>query len=378
MISHEIFDTDNIQLITELQILREENKKLKAESELQKTTFCIFGLQIQYQRLPTASAKENLIDAISKAQSVLKLKQCLAVIGLSVQRYASWIKRQKNCALEDQKSCPKLSPHQLKSNEIEAMEKMVKSKNYFHIPISSLSVMAKREKIVAASPTTWGKLIKKFGWKRPKIREYQAKPKIGIRGEYLHQYWHLDLTVIKLIDGTRCFIQAIMENMSRYILAHSVSLEYGGGRTKELLLNALEKAKELGLSGIPNVIFDGGSENDNDDVKSLVSEELMKQSIAQIDIDYSNSLIESFFRSLKNNYLYYVALSSLEVLQEHTDFYVEQHNDIIPHSAHKTATPFEVIIGGILEENKKLIEQFTKDSRMNRLQFHNALSCATC
>jgi hypothetical protein len=45
-------------------------------------------------------------------------------------------------------------------------------------------------------------LVKKAGWKRPRKRVYPAKPKIGIRAKAPGEFLHLDVTIIRLLDGT--------------------------------------------------------------------------------------------------------------------------------------------------------------------------------
>jgi len=88
---------------------------------------------------------------------------------------------------------------------------------------------------------------------------YRAKPKFGISASAPDQVWHLDQTTLRLEDGTRAFVQAIIENFSRYVLAWHVSESCGGGQTAKLLMRVVRKAKELGLSVIPNVFVDSGA-----------------------------------------------------------------------------------------------------------------------
>ncbi len=66
--------------------------------------------------------------------------------------------------------------------------------------------------------------------------------------------------------------------------------------TAELLLDA---SKDL-LNQQPTLLVDGGVENYNSTVDELVGSGLLRRLLAQIDISYSNSLIESCWRSLKH------------------------------------------------------------------------------
>ena len=50
---------------------------------------------------------------------------------------------------------------------------------------------------------------------------------------------------------------------------------------------------------------DKGSENVNSWVQELDAAKTIKHILAQIDIQFSNSMIESFFHQLKNRHLYF-------------------------------------------------------------------------
>ena len=91
-----------------------------------------------------------------------------------------------------------------------------------------------------------------------------------------------------------------------------MSTDYGGLRTKELLTAAIIKAGSLGMTNIPNVIVDSGSENLNKNVDELVSSKQIIRTIAQIDIESSNSMIEMLFHRLKHRHLFTIPLTNFE------------------------------------------------------------------
>jgi transposase InsO family protein len=64
-------------------------------------------------------------------------------------------------------------------------------------------------------------LVRKFGWRRPRLRVHPAKPKVGLRTTRADEMWHIDTTVIRLLDGTRAYLHAVIDNFSRRILAWS-------------------------------------------------------------------------------------------------------------------------------------------------------------
>jgi transposase InsO family protein len=48
-------------------------------------------------------------------------------------------------------------------------------------------------------------------------------PKVGLRTTGPDEMWHIDTTVIRLLDGTRAYVHAVIDNFSRRILAWRVA-----------------------------------------------------------------------------------------------------------------------------------------------------------
>jgi len=93
--------------------------------------------------------------------------------------------------------------------EVRAIEAMVTALEYRHVPTGTLAVLAQRLGKVWASPSTWYYLMRKFGWRRPRLRVHPAKPKVGLRTTRADEMWHIDTTVIRLLDGTRAYLHAV-------------------------------------------------------------------------------------------------------------------------------------------------------------------------
>jgi transposase InsO family protein len=51
---------------------------------------------------------------------------------------------------------------------------------------------------------------------------HPAKPKVGLRTTRADEMWHIDTTVIRLLDGTRVYLHAVIDNFSRRVLAWRV------------------------------------------------------------------------------------------------------------------------------------------------------------
>ena len=157
-----------------------------------------------------------------------------------------------------------------------------------------------------------------------------------------------------------------------------MSDSYGGSQTAELLMRAVAKAKELGLSLIPNVFVDSGVENINSNVDRLVSDNLISRTIAQIEVEFSNSMIEMLFLRLKHHFLFTIPLTNIGALTKGVDFYLTESNNCMPHSTLKGATPEEAITGRWTQEKILEMQEKAAAARLARTESNKSLRCQPC
>jgi transposase InsO family protein len=211
------------------------------------------------------------------------------------------------------------------------------------------------------------------------VRLYPQKPKIGIRALAPNQIWHVDVSVFRIVNDAKVFIQAIIDNASRYILAWQVTQDYGGANTKALIERALEVANRIsGNVVIPNLFADDGTENQNKDVDALVDAGRIIRTIAQIDVEFSNSMIEALFRSLKHRWLFILSLTTFEAVCRAVDEYITDHNNRIPHYALGGAVPLEVFSGTWTEESRARLSQLSTTAVAQRIEFNRNQRCGLC
>ena len=79
------------------------------------------------------------------------------------------------------------------------------------------------------------------------------------------------------------------------------------------------------------MLADAGSENINGDVDNVLDGEEWTRVLAQVEVTFSNSMIEAFWRSLKHSWLYLHSLDSMAALRRLIGFYVTAHNEVMPH-----------------------------------------------
>ena len=101
--------------------------------------------------------------------------------------------------------------------------------------------------------------------------------------------------MIRLLDGTKAYLQGIIDNYSRLILAWRLGPKLEPAATATLLVKAYQSRNTASDRAEPqSVMVDGGVENFNQAVMKLVSGGLLKLILAQTDLCYSNSMIEAF------------------------------------------------------------------------------------
>ena len=372
VVSMDVLDMDAVALQQEVLALRRRVDRLLCLLQLVVAALKVSGFSFDRIRLPEGIRKQRLLRAIDRTREYMPLRSMLKLIGLSRTRYHRWLGKQE-CGLDDQSCCPKRSPQQLTAEELASVREMVTSDAFRHVPTGTLSRLAQRLGKVFASPTTWYRLVRAHNWRRPRKRVHPAKPKAGIRATRSNEIWHVDTTLVRLLDGTKAYLHAVIDNYSRRILAWRVHGAFRPAVTAELLIEAATGIQD----DKPQVLVDGGVENYNDAVDKVVESGLLKRLLAQTEIRYSNSMIESWWRVIKHHWLYLNTLDTAASVRKLVAFYVQQHNNHLPHSAFGGQTPNEMYFGTGAHIPAQL-EAARLAARQSRLKSNRERSCHVC
>ena len=340
MVSLEVADLTETELRQEILKLRRRAEKLAALLQLTLALLHTSGFGLSGERLPDDKAKQRILRAVDRARECIPLRVVLRFLQMSPSRFHAWRRRQTACALDDQSSCPRTSPHQLTPSEVQDIRDMVTSPEYRHVPTGTLAVLAQRLGTVSASPSTWYRLVRKYGWRRPRCRVHPTKPKVGLRTTGPDEMWHIDTTVIRLLDGTRVYLHAVIDNFSRRILAWRVADTFASVNSVAVLLEASRDATRS--ASTPVVLADAGVENVNAQVDALLDTGVLRRLLAFTELKFSNSMIEAWWRSLKHQWLFLHPLDSVATIRRLVAFYVHEHNHVLPHSAFRGQTPDEM------------------------------------
>jgi transposase InsO family protein len=375
VVSLDVLDLSAPELQLEILQLRRRVRKLTALLRLAFALLQSSGFTLAHERLPDACAKIRILRALDRAREFVPLRALLRFLRLSPSRFHAWQRLEQACALDDQSPCPRSSPHRLTRPEIRAIEEMVTALDYRHVPIGTLAVLAQRLGRVWASPSTWYRLVRKFGWRRPRLRVHPAKPKVGLRTTRADEMWHIDTTVIRLLDGTRAYLHAVIDNFSRRILAWRVADTFAPVNSVAVLLEASRGATSSGTT--PVVLADAGVENVNAQVDALIATGLLHRVLAFTELRFSNSMIEAWWRCLKHHWLFLHSLDSVTTVCRLVEFYVEEHNRVLPHSAFHGQTPDEMYFG-TGDAVPADLRSGAAAARRVRVEANRSAACETC
>ena len=359
VVTLDVVSMDTLRLQQEVLRQQRRGDRLAALLRLVIVVLKLSDVSLSNIRIPEGTAKMLLLQAIERSCRILPLRVVLCVVRLSHSRYHAW-KQEEECDLDDMPSCPRRSSQQLTLTEVSTIKEMVTSEEYRHVPTGTLALLAQRLGKVFASASTWYRLVRIHKWRRPRGRIHPAKPKVGIRA-------------IRLLNGSRVYLQAVIDNFSRRILAWKVSETFDPSGTAGLLINA---SKGL-LGEKPTLLTDGGVENYNSAIDALIDSGLLTRLLAMTEITYSNSMIESWWRALKHQWLYLNTLDTVSTLETLVTFYVDEHNTQLPHSAFRGQTPDEMYFGTGNDIPAEL-EAARISARKSRIGSNRNMSCKTC
>jgi putative transposase len=374
VVSLEVANLAEPELRQEILKLQRRVEKLAALLRLALALLQTSGFRLSGER-PNEEAKLRILRAADQARACVPLRAVLRFLHMSPSRLHAWRRRQTACALDDESSCPRTSPHRLTIAEVQAIGDMITSPEYRHVPTGTLAVLAQRLGTVSASPSTWYRLVRTYGWRRPRVRVHPAKPKVGLRATGPDETWHIDTTVIRLLDGTRAYPHAVIDNFSRRILAWRLAETFAPVNSVAVLLEASRGATRS--ASAPVVLADAGVENVNAQVDELIETGVLRRLLAFTELKFSNSMIEAWWRSLKHQWLFLHSLDSGATIRRLVAFYVHEHNHVLPHSAFRGQTPDEMYFGTGDAVPVDLASRAAA-ARRARVKANRSASCEAC
>jgi putative transposase len=375
VVSLDVLDKAAVDLQAEVLKLRRRVPTLSAIVRLLMTLLRISGFQLERAHVLNPRTRAVILRAAERADSALPKRAVLRILGISATRYGVWQRAERGCDVEDQVSCLRSVPNQLTAGEVATIKSMVTDERFRHVPTGRLAVLAQRLGKVFASPSTWYRLVRDRDWRRPRVRRHPESPKQGIRAKGPDEIWHIDTSSVRLLDGTKVWLHAVIDNFSRKVLAWRVANRFEIANTVEVLEDAVQSAVTRDRQ--PELMADGGVENYNEKVDHLEEQGMLRRVRALVDVRFSNSMIESWWHTLKHQWLYLHPLESVAAVRRYVAFYVSEYNARIPHAAFQGQTPDEMYYGRG-EAIPIDLESARREARRRRLAANRAASCGRC
>jgi len=200
---------------------------------------------------------------------------------------------------------------------------------------------------------------------------------VGVRAARPTRFGHIDASVLKLLDGTKAYIHAVIDNFSRKILAWTIGARLDPIATCRVLVEAGQHLARADPRPAITVMADSGVENVNAAVDSTLLAEGLHRVLAQVEVTESNSMIEAWWRSLKHHWLFLNSLDILERVRTLVAFFVVEHNTKMPHTAFRGLTPDEAFFGTAPNLSAELDAARAKASEL-RVAANRSVSCNRC
>jgi putative transposase len=286
-VSREVANLEEPELRQEILKLRRRVDRLAALLRLALALLHTSGFRLSGERLPDGNAKRRILRAVDRARKSIPLRAVLRFLALSPSRFQAWRRRQHACALEDESSCPRTSPHRLTRAEVQAIGDMVTSPAFRHVPTGTLAVLAQRLGTVSASSSTGTASSGSTAGDVLGCVCIRPSRRWGCARQDLTEMWHIDTTVIRLLDGTRANLHAVIDNFSRRILAWRVAETCAPGNSVAVLLEASRDA--MRSVGTPVVLSDAGVENVNAQIDALIETGVLRRQSCAIDLTHPTS-----------------------------------------------------------------------------------------
>jgi putative transposase len=234
--------------------------------------------------------------------------------------------------------------------------------------------MIKREGAAYFNISTFYKYINLLNLKRFGLAHRRKHHHMGIRARTPLQIIHVDVTVFRTADNKKNYIHLIQDNFSRAILQPAVQRNCTAQTTFENVKVVYEKY--LHPADIENcqLISDDGSENYGP-VKTFIENSQfpsIQHLIAQRDIEFSNSMIESANKQLKYRFLYHHHIADYDALVKYVEQSIKDYNNR-PHHVLNGLTPLEVLQGKI--PNPHAYSNQIQQAKTNRLTENKKIKC---
>lgn len=236
-----------------------------------------------------------------------------------------------------------------------------------------LAFMMLDEDVVAVSPSSVYRVLKRAGL----LDRWNRKPSTKGTGfqqpDQAHKHWHIDVSYLN-VAGTFYFLCSILDGYSRLI----VHWEIRETMAEPDVETVLQRAREKYPDARPRIISDNGPQFIAKDFKQFIRIAGMTHVTTSPYYPQSNGKIERYHRTIKGECLRFRSPLSMDEARQLVEQYVRHYNEVRLHSAIGYVTPMTKLEGRdkqvFAERDRKL--EAARERRKVKRQAANAKTIA--
>jgi len=289
--------------------------------------------------------RNSIVQAVENAKNFIPTSKAIAFFNLSTSTYAhykSLVLHQ--CSGSPIHFCQKKYPQQLLKQELIQIKAYLSNPLYASWSKVSIYLLALRNGDFAFSLNSFYKYAQLLGYESNRhIYKYPDYSPLSTTKP--NQFWCADVTILKLLDHSKLYIHLLIDHFSKKILDFRVDTASKAKNITQMVQDTHQKldAKPTNLF----ILTDDGTENQQ--LKSILE---TKHLIAQKDIQFSNSMIESVNKVIKHQFLLPLKLqNSHNFIQKLTEI-IHLYNHVRPQLILGGNTPSETYDGKTTDLNQ--------------------------
>jgi transposase InsO family protein len=229
-----------------------------------------------------------------------------------------------------------------------------------------LAFMMLDDDVVAASPSTVYRVLKKAGRLDRRAVAPSKKGTGFVQPLAAHQHWHIDVSYINLA-GTFYFLCTVLDGFSRYIVHWELRETMKEYEVETVVQRALEKFP----GEKPRIISDNGPQFVARDFKEFIRVTGMTHVRTSPYYPQSNGKLERWHGSLKQECIRPTCPADVEEARRRIASFVAHYNQVRLHSALGYITPADKLNGleqVIHDERDRKLEEARERRRLARQQ----------
>jgi putative transposase len=316
--------------------------------------------------------RDEIVDYVREwtAKAELSQQRLVGWVGVGRSRFSEWKRRYGKANEHNGWVC---RDWWLEQSEIDAIIDFYMRSDERE-GYRRLSYMMLDQNVVAASPATIWRVLRKAGLLRRLIPKPSRKGRGFDQPGSAHQHWHIDMAYLN-ICGTFYYMCFVLDGWSRYIVHWDVR----ESMTEADVERVLEAAKEKFPGARPRIISDNGPQFVARDFKEFIRISGMTHVRTSPYYPQSNGKAEAAVKTVKRECIRPKTPLSLEDARRAVGQFVEHYNGARLHSAISYVAPKDMLDGRrpqILAERDRKLEQARERRKAKRLGLTNPAGSA--